>query len=225
MRAIFPMYDTPFQFLVLEERLAFLRLYAPALARTYPSAAEIPVGCDRETSADMALPLRDTSRAKRGAGGSLFAPWRSGRSLMKCRIGYPPMQIRVSMAHWSIHRMLGGSRQEFGVMRTPGPRDLRCRCASVPGVQAEEGRESYASRRTPHVTGVTRHAQSAKPTSGCRTLHHGTPPRWERVLHPETTMKASPYRHNWLLSGAPAPCCTTRNFKCLAGAGWGPGGC
>jgi len=64
---------------------------------------------------------------------------------------------------------------------------------------------------TPHVTCVTRHAQNAKPTSRCRTvapwstpLHHGTP-RCDGCATLRTTMKASPHRHNWLLSrGSPA---------------------
>ena len=70
----------------------------------------------------------------------------------------------------------------------------------------------YASRTTPHVTCVTRHAQNAKPTSRCRTvapwsnpLHHGAP-RCDGCYHPETDGESySPHRHKWMLShGAPA---------------------
>ena len=77
----------------------------------------------------------------------------------------------------------------------------------------------YTSRTTPHVTCVTRHAQNAKPTSRCRTvapwsipLHHGAP-RCDGCYHPETTVKASPHRHKWMLShGAPADPSDPWNF-------------
>ena len=54
-----------------------------------------------------------------------------------------------------------------------------------PGLQAEEGQQRYASRTTPHVTCVTRHAQNAKPTSRCRTVAPWST-MMRRVLHPET---------------------------------------
>jgi hypothetical protein len=72
-------------------------------------------------------------------------------------------------------------------------------CASAPGVQAQERRERYTSRKD---TGVTRHAQNAKTDVSLSHLHHGIASApWntttmETVLHLETTMKASPYRHN-----------------------------
>src|SRR5882757_2945614 len=71
--------------------------------------------------------------------------------------------------------------------------------ASAPGVQAEEGKQRYTSRTTPHVTCVTRHAQNAKPTSRCRTvapwsipLHHGAP-RCDGCYHPETGLTPFEY--------------------------------
>ena len=54
-----------------------------------------------------------------------------------------------------------------------------------PGLQAEEGQQRYASRTTPHVTCVTRHAQNAKPTFRCRTVASWST-MMRRVLHPET---------------------------------------
>jgi hypothetical protein len=72
-----------------------------------------------------------------------------------------------------------------------------------------EAQQRYTSRRTLHVY------MSCPKRETDVSLSHPAP--WSittmrTVLRPETTMKACPYRHNRLPSGAPTPCCTTRNF-------------
>jgi hypothetical protein len=88
-----------------------------------------------------------------------------------------------------------GRRRNFGVMRTLAH---AISAADVQAPRAHKRRKAGSvTRHGGHRTSPALHVTpKTRSRSRCRILHHGTLPRWERVLHPETTMKASPYRHN-----------------------------
>src|SRR5882672_9787120 len=77
--------------------------------------------------------------------------------------------------------------------------------ASAPGVQAEEGRALRVTDDTArHLRYTSRAKREADVSLSHRCtmehpLHHGAP-RCDGCYHPETTVKASPHRHKWMLS-------------------------
>jgi hypothetical protein len=90
--------------------------------------------------------------------------------------------------------------------------------ASAPGVQAEEGRALRVTDDTArHLRYTSRAKREADVSLSHRCtmehpLHHGAP-RCDGCYHPETTVKASPHRHKWMLShGAPTDPSDPWNF-------------
>src|SRR5882762_2723125 len=82
--------------------------------------------------------------------------------------------------------------------------DIGALVASAPGVQAEEGRALRVTDDTArHLRYTSRAKREADVSLSHRCtmehpLHHGAP-RCDGCYHPETTVKASPHRHKWML--------------------------
>jgi hypothetical protein len=163
-------------------------LFGIALSKAEPVASRGGRVTGRYTS--RTTRTRHAQNAKTDVSLTHLAPWNT------TTMG-PVLHPETTMKSQSVPECWVGSPQEFWRYAhrwpTRSPLQICKRLGRTSRSNAGSVTRHGGHRTSPalHVTPKTR-----KPTSRCRILHHGTPPRWERVLHPETTIKASPYRHN-----------------------------